>query len=447
METIRNLIEPLRGWRYDPARVDLAKAVAPPYDVIGEADQIELYGRDPHNIVRVILGRQFPEDVPTQNRYTRAAEHLREWRREGALRQDAPALYLYEQEFAAFARDGGPVHVRRGVLARVRLSEWGRDGIYPHEKTLAGPKADRLELMRATHADTEPIFGLVADPGGRFSTLLSGLARRDAFAFDIPESDGCRNRLAVLDDPESLRRFEPFAANAVIYIADGHHRYETALAYRDEIRARRFPAGVAQPPHGALDCDYILMLLVPDSDPGLVIHPTHRRVRDVSGFDAGRLLDGCRRFFDIESFADADRLLAGLDEVPEPAFGLALPDGLRRLRLKDPGAMARRLPAAAPAVRDLDVSVLHTLILEDLLGVDEAKLLAKENIDYTKSADEAMRAARLGDGGTQCAFLLRATRMDQLRAVADAGGVMPQKSTYFYPKALSGLVLNLFETE
>lgn len=433
-------IFPFPGWRYDPGRVTLDKVMAPPYDVIGDDLRDRLYNRDDRNIVRLTLGRELPGDTPQDNRYTRAAAHLDVWRAEGLFIQDRPAIYLYEQDFSL--PDGKTV-TRRGFFARIRLSDWGKEGIFPHEKTLSGPKQDRLSLMRATRGNLEPVFGLLADPDGSASEALRTLADYSP-CLDIADDDGVRSRMWVVDEPELLHRLLSLMPDPRIFIADGHHRYETALAYRDEVRSKIKFAGQPAPAIGELDCDYILMLVVPDSDPGLVILPTHRMLHGVKDFSAEKFLAACEENFSVEPKANLEKLVQDLDKEETTAFGYVVPGGNYLLRLRSPYAMAGRCPDACEEWRVLDVSVLHTLLLGDLLGIDEGRLLRKENIEYSKSWKEAAGAGQTGANGVQAAFILRSTPMSQVRDIAEVGAVMPQKSTYFYPKPLSGMLLYLF---
>ncbi|MCD8139020.1 MAG: DUF1015 domain-containing protein [Planctomycetaceae bacterium] len=431
-------IFPFPGWRYDPGKVDLAKVMAPPYDIIGPEEQESLYARDDRNVVRLIFGRQGENDSPHDNRYTRAASHLDAWRGDMLFLQDRPAVYLYEQEF----ENSGVKYVRRGFFARVRLSEWGKEGIYPHEKTLSGPKQDRLELMRSTRGNLEPIFGLLADPENEVAEALANLVDYEP-CLDIRDDDNVRNRMWVVDDQDLLHRLLSLTPEPEIFIADGHHRYETALAYQEEIRAKMQEAGQVPPLRGDLDCDYIMMFIVPDSDPGLVIWPTHRIVYGLENFDPVKFLRACEKNFTVAPIA-RERLEAELDACAMPCFGFAYGDKLFILLLKHRAAMDAAHPDAAEAWKVLDVSVLHTLIMDELLGIDEGKLLRKENIVYSKSLDETLDWVRTGRDGAQCGFILRSTPMQQVRDIAEAGAVMPQKSTYFYPKPLSGLVFHLF---
>ena len=431
-------IFPFPGWRYDPGKVDMAKVVSPPYDVIDAGEQESLYARDDRNVIRLILGRTGPDDSAQDNRYTRAAGHLDAWRSDGLFVQDKPAVYLYEQKFSS----GGREYVRRGFFARIRLSEWGKEGVYPHEKTLSGPKRDRLDLMRATRGNLEPIFGLLADPDDSVSKTLSELVDY-APLLDIEDDDGVENRMWVVDDQERLHRLLSLMPKPEIFIADGHHRYETALTYQAEVRDRMREAGQVPPLRGDLDCDYILMFIVPDSDPGLVIWPTHRMVYGLKDFEPTAFLKACEKNFHVAP-SSRERIAAELEADELPCFGFAYGNKVFKLLLRDREPMDAKHPDAAEAWRVLDVSVLHSLIMDELLGIDEGKLLRKENILYSKSLDETLDGVESGRDGVQCGFILRSTPMQQVRDISEAGAVMPQKSTYFYPKPLSGLMFHLF---
>ncbi|MDR3211507.1 MAG: DUF1015 domain-containing protein [Planctomycetota bacterium] len=430
-------IFPFPGWRFDPGKVDLSQVVSPPYDVIDPGEQTALYARDPHNVVRLILGLNQPDDSPRHNRYTRAAAHLDIWRSDNLFLQDRPAVYLYEQRFTS----GGATTSRLGFLARVRLSEWGREGVYPHEKTLSGPKADRLELIRATRGNLEPIFGLLADPEGEVENTLANLVDYRPFLdFSL---DGVENRMWVVDDDERLHRLLSLMPEPRLFIADGHHRYETSLAYQLEVREKMRQAGQIPPLRGDLDCDYILMYIVPDSDPGLVIWPTHRLLHSLPDFSAQNFLQAASRSFTV-SPTSRESLLQDLPADGLPLFGFSDGKDYWILRLNSQQSMEERYPEAPEAWRVLDVAVLHSLLLEEILGIDEGKLLRRENVNYRRDASATLEEVERGQDGAQGAFILRATPMHQVRDISEAGAVMPQKSTYFYPKPLSGTIFHLF---
>ena len=432
-------IQPFPGWRYDPAKADYAKVSMPPYDVVNEEYQNDLYKRDAKNSVRIIYGKIFDTDSENDNRYSRSAAHLDQWREEGLLIQDKPALYLYEQEFSA----NDKTYNRHGFFARVLLSEWGEAGVFPHEKTLAGPKEDRLKLMQAVKGNPGPVFGLLSDPDGKISQKLTDLYTNSPIAC-FKGDDGVTNKFWVLDNLDTANSFAEECSQKQIFIADGHHRYETALNYRNSVREAMKAAGQTPPPLGELDSDYLLMFIVPDSDPGLVIWPTHRLVYGVDNEAVASLLSTLTANFELRQENDRDKLLEAIENNSTPAFGLILNDDMYFLSLKDSEVMKTRAADKCPAWQELDVSVLHLLILEDLLGIDEGKLLRKENIFYSKDANEAIEMSSKHAKDIQCGFLMRSTTMQQVKNVSYAGEVMPQKSTYFFPKVLSGMVFNLF---
>jgi uncharacterized protein (DUF1015 family) len=416
-----------RGLRFAPDRVDPALTIAPPYDVISPAEQRQLYGRSLHNIVRVEYGEERPRDTDTDNRYTRAARDLRAWLDDGVLRRDArPAVYAYTQEFQ---HEGRP-HARRAWFCALRLEAWEAGAVKPHEHTLAGPRADRLRLLRATRTQVSPVYSLFR-PGASFP---HGEPLLDLTA------GGQRHILGAVTDDDALVSFRDVIRDADVYIADGHHRYETALAYRDEVRA------LASSWTGDEPENFVLMALTAADDPGLLVLPTHRIILRPTPPDA---LARLRFRFDAEDVTDAGRA-AAMERLAslalETAFvALALEPGrLHLLRLRDREGVEARMPAGQPdAWKRLDVNVLQYGVLRDIYGIDDDALSAGGAVTYTQDAGEVERAVR--DGDATAAFLLNATPVEHILAVADAGGRMPQKSTYFYPKLPTGLVMNLLD--
>lgn len=442
-----NDIRPFRGLRFDERLVGpLGRVVCPPYDVISAQEQVGLHGRNPHNVVRLELGFEFPEDDASSNRHTRAASTLQRWLAEGALREEAePALYLYEQQFV----QEGRTMVRRGLLANLRLAPWEEGVVLPHEETLAKPKADRLDLMRTTACDLSPIFLLFDDPSGNLSQLMAEMARKPADA-TADTGDGQLHRLWVLPGAQH-GDLTAALQGPQLYVADGHHRYETELAYRDERRAAD--------PHPSPDAPYNfgMMLLVDARDPGLVVLPTHRMIRGVDpalvrGLDAG--LAGA---FHVERVAVegldaagvAEALLRRMGELGDegPALGIYRPgpDGAAVLSPR-PGVGDRLVPSDSPDGSDvqkrplLDVDLLHEGLLAPLMGIGPEQLRAGTHVLYTRDAAEAVSA--VDKGSAHVVFLLNPTRVEQVMETARARGKMPQKSTYFYPKPVTGLVIN-----
>jgi uncharacterized protein (DUF1015 family) len=434
-------VAPFPAIRFQPERagVRLEALVAPPYDVINAAQQDALYAASEHNVVRLILNRETPADLAADNRYTRAAACWKTWRDQGILGEDPrPAFYVHEQEYTLTT--GQPARAqtfrRRGVFVAVLAQPFGQGQVFPHEETFAGPKQDRLNLMQATAANLSPVFGLAPDASGALKDLLAsadgGREPDSEVAFE-----GVLNRLWKRDDEEFVQALQKVLGPENLFIADGHHRYETACTYR---RMRR-EALANQPAEGARDFDYALMFCVPMGDPGLIIQPTHR-VLDAATVDLDAFLTQAKACF---TFAEttAEKLLA-LAEAPDPRapvqIGLVMPGGAAQLLTATPAldaAMREAAPDKSEAWRGLDVAALHEMLLLRAAGLDPEKLARKEGITFTKDAQEALETARQGRA---LAFILRPTRLDQLRAVSEAGEKMPQKSTYFYPKLLSGLV-------
>lgn len=432
-------VRPFPAIRYAPGE-DLAAVVTPPYDVISPAAQARYYERSPHNIIRLELGRAEPGDDELNNVYTRAAATFAEWRLHGVLRQDAPALYLYEQTFTVEGKD----YQRTSLLARVRLEPWEAGVILPHERTMSKPKEDRLRLMRATAANLSPLMALYDDPAGELATLL-GPARGAPPDVDFSDEAGEGHRLWALRDAALAEQIAAFFGERQLYIADGHHRYETCLAYRDEQAAlRKEPL----PPDDALN--FTLMALSAIEDPGLVVLPTHRVLRDLDAMRLSALDERLRQYFELRdlSAAGPDAALAALaDETSagRTAFALVQASGVRLLALNAAGreAMARlggEYASVSPAWRALDLAALHALVLDEALGITPEMVRAGEHVAYMRDAAEAL--ADVHKGRADAALLVAPTPPAAIRDVARAGDRMPQKSTYFYPKLITGLTIN-----
>ncbi len=415
-------------------RRELSAVVCPPYDVIDEAGRVELEEKDPHNFVRLILPRA-PAGEAEEERYRRARGALTAWIDEGVLAVDPqPSILAVEQTFA----EGGAAHVRRGLFALVKLTEFSEGRILPHERTLAGPKADRLRLLEAVGAQLSPIFVLYPDAANEVTGSLADVFARPPD--EEAELDGVTNRAWRVTDPARVRALRAALADRTGYIADGHHRYETALNHRRRAASTgRVVTGTA--------LDYIPALLCGMSDPGLLILPTHRLVHSLA-LDSRKLLRDLDRFFEARpiELTDAETMRALLADAgsARPSFGLVTPETLRILTLRAdaPLASVPSLPAA-PSLRALDVTLLHAVVFEHLLGMSRESQERQEHLRYSKSLGDAVQQVRTGKA--VAAFLLNPTRMDQMREVAQAGEVMPQKSTWFYPKIVDGLALQRFD--
>lgn len=408
------------------ARVaDLTEVACPPYDVIAPSAVEELLARHDRNAVRLELN-------PGPDPHASAGKMLAAWRADGTLeRRDRSTLYAYSH-----ARSGSPDEPAvRGVLARVLLEGWGA-GVRPHEHTMPGPKADRLALLRTTRTQLSPILAVYFD---RSASLLDLTPSGSAEEWRARDTDGLLHRLVALEDHEDL---VSYLGRQTLFVADGHHRYETALAYREEIRSQ---PGLADAGAGELAADWIMIALVNAARERLEILPTHRIVLDADP-GALRSVVADPRFEAIPMAAsDLPGALEARRDAPQPTFGLVLPADEGILLVGDPetiGDRMRREPVS-PAVRGLDLAVLHTLILGDRLGVDSDAVAAGERLLYTRDAADALARVRQADASA--AILVRPTRLEQLATVANAGDVMPQKSTYFHPKLLTGLVFNPLE--
>jgi uncharacterized protein (DUF1015 family) len=440
-------IRPFRGWRYDPVLVGDARAMlAPPYDVIGGEEQEQLYAMSPYNVVRVELTRaetgDGPGDVGEAARHARARATLDAWMADGVLRQDAaPALYLYEQRYT----HAGTPRSLRSLLALVRLAPWSAGEVLRHEHTMTGPKAERLGLLRATATNISPIWSLYEDRDGQVAAALGDTWRSEP-ATDVIDAGGIRHSLWLAQEPSVIAAARAALATQPLYIADGHHRYETALAYQAQMRAQ-YPRAEEQ---GA---DFVLMLLTEASAPALLVLPTYRLFHGLPEHRLIALPTLIERSFavvDLALPADLEQLPALLDEqlltrdgAPCGRRFVLLGPEERRLRLLTLTDETISAAAPTPALAALDVWLAHEAILRRLLGIGADELARQEHISYTRDAVDAARAVL--SGGRQLALFLAHTPVAQLLGVARAGAVMPQKSTYFYPKPATGLVIRRIE--
>ena len=438
------VIRPFRALRYAPEVAgDLGRLIAPPYDVIGDEERRMLLARDPRNVVRLDFPAPEPSDPDPDERYRRAAHLLGAWRGDGAIRQDPhPALYAYEQEFRA--PGGAATLTRRGFFARVGLEPFGA-GIRPHERTLPGPREDRYRLLRATNVNTSPVVAMYEDPDGTVAAILNDVAEEPPSA-EALDAVGDRHRLWVLPAATDGRAeaLAEAASRVPLTIADGHHRYETALRYQAERRAAAADPRAVEP--GA---DFVLMLLLEPAAGPLLVLPTHRVVRGLGEDGLARLRACLAGYFHLTEGVGVAALLDAFGPAGvatpggEGRFGLWTRRGGTILRAR-PGALEAWLPAGGSALHRLDVSILGAA-LDACVGLDAAAVAAGERLTYTKDAAEAIALVDAAAAGADAAFLLDATPAGEIIAVAAEGDVMPQKSTYIYPKAISGLVMNLLE--
>ena len=429
-------IIPFRGYRFDPEAVgSISDVVTPPYDRVYPDIQAVCYERSPHNIVRIIKGRAEPGDGETENVYTRAAGFLRRWIDEGILiRDEVPALYAYHQEYTF---DGQRL-TRKGFVALGKL-EPAR--VHAHERTLRGPKEDRLRLMRATEANFGHIFMLYSDPERIADGLLSSATDGVEPLIEATDADGNAHRVWRVDDPGVIEKIQAALADRDLYIADGHHRYETAVNYMNECVAGKWKPAAPE------SFDVRMMTLFNVDEPGTSIRPIHRLIHGLSGFDAEALLAAAAEHFDVERHPSFDTMAqatrAGRDRH---AFGCYTGRICATLILRDESIMDRLIGGGRSVdYRRLDVTILHAAILERLLGIDARALEEQRNVTYAVDAAKGIEAVDRGE--EQLFLFLNATSADEVIRVADHGEKMPQKSTDFYPKLLTGLVLSVMEIE
>jgi uncharacterized protein (DUF1015 family) len=445
-------VRPLRGFRYNagiaaedtgasgsapalPAS-GLAAVVTPPYDVISPDAQARYYDRHQYNIIRLELGLEQPDDDALNNRYTRAAEIFARWRLEGVLQQDAaPGMYVYQQRFGA----AGKEYTRTSLLARVRLEPWDAGVVLRHEHTLAKPRNDRLRLLRACAANLSPIMSLYDDPEHVIVDLVQQATQAAPLA-EFADEAGETHRLWHLADETVVAQLHDTFAAKQLFIADGHHRYETALAYRDEVR--ELHRGLT-PDEAA---NFVLMALVALDDPGLVVLPTHRLVRGLDAKRVSGIPTALKRYWELtqlDNADDAEALVAGLAEAGnDGAVAAVVATNKHRwlARLNDEGRTRMRQIGEPAAWQQLDVAVAHELIVDAALGIPRDAIATGDQITYTHAAADALSAVQ--SGAAQVTILLNPTRPEQVRDVAQTGAVMPQKSTYFYPKLITGVVIN-----
>ena len=420
-------IRPFRALRFNTEKAgEIGQLVCPPYDIISDEQRKGYLAKNPCNIIRLELPKG-------ENPYQTAGETLKQWMEQGILRQDEQeSSYIYEEEFTV-----NGLHTKfKGCIVRVRLEEFSKVIVLPHEETLSKAKEDRFNLMKATNCNFSQIYSLYMDPEHEITNRLDALSDA-APENELTDSDGVTHRLWIVSDQSEIAAICKAFADKKLYIADGHHRYETALNYRNYCRENKIGSG---------EEDYVMMMLVDMEHPGLVVLPTHRLVRDLPQFDKENLLTACREYFDVteeEDINSAEAKLKTLYDDGKKAFAFYCGgSGYTLLVLRDTDALARLLPDKSAAFQGLDVTVLHTLVLEKILGIDADNMAKQINLTYVKQFEDAVAAVEKGDA--QCAFILNPTKVTEIRDVAAAGEKMPQKSTYFYPKLITGLVMNRF---
>lgn len=429
-------VRPLRGLRYVREKVgDLAQVVTPPFDIISKEAQARYYARNPYNVIRLELTQEKPTDGTLDNVYTRAAATFAEWRLEEVLQQESTAAYyMYQQQFTY----GGRSYTRTSLMARVRLEPWDARVILPHEHTLAKAKEDRLNLLRACSANFSPIMCMYDDPQSRIRRLLNSYAPNAEV--QIVDEDKVEHRLQPITDQEQIGLIQNFFAQRQLYIADGHHRYTTALNYRDEIQRQR---GRLDPEDGV---NFVLMALIDLDDPGMLVLPTHRLLSGLSREALNKLSsEQLGQYFTVQPLANGTSREAMLQQLElagreQPALVIYRPEQSLLLRLNAAGEQRMAASGRTAAWNKLDVATAQMLVLEDLLGISAEDMAAGKYVRYTH--DEAQLFQAVQSGEAQAALILNATPLRQVCDVAQADDRMPQKSTYIYPKLITGLVIN-----
>ncbi len=427
-------IIPFVGLRYNKNKIaNLASVMTPPYDIIDDKSQARYYAESPVNIIRLELGLIFPDDDEKNNRYSRAKKYLDRWLEdETLLPESKPALYFYQQEFPGVK---GNVK-RNGFICGLKLEDYSQGTVLPHEETLSKPKADRLKLMNATQCNFSSIFGLYSDPEKLVDqALLEAIEGREP-DIDIVDEAGESHRLWVVTDENTLQTVSAVLKEKQIFIADGHHRYETALEYSKQMHES-----------GYKGYDYVMTTLVNLYDKGLVVLPTHRVVKNIKNFDLNRLKSSLTEVFEVEEFDLSLGVSGFMNELAnrgkkKHVFGLYTQEkSLYLLTIKNMNQAKSLMPKEmSESWKKLDVALLDNLVLARLLGIDETNRKQQDNLSYTR--DENWAVAQVNEGSYQLALLLNPTRVEEVVAVAQAGDKMPQKSTYFYPKLQTGMVIN-----
>ncbi len=440
---------PFRAYRYNPAKVDAARVLTQPYDKITPEMQQRYAALSPYNLITVEKGLAHAGDSPSDNVYTRAERALDEWIAAQVLVRDpAPAFYAYFQEFTA--PGAAALQTRKGLIALGRVVDYADGVVFRHEQTLSGPKTDRLELLRHTRAHTGQLFIIYDDPANRVDALLDAAASAPP---DMQVSDefGVTHRIWRIAQPEKIAAIQSAMADKKLVIADGHHRYETALAFRNE---QRVAHGITSP-SATPDVPYerVMMTLVNARSKDLVILPTHRVVAGLAQFDFGALRTRLAEFFDAREITLSGDIshratiardqLAAAGRAGHAIGAYAGGDRLTIFTLKPSANLAAALPGASPRQRELDVALLHRLILDKGLGITAEAVCAEQNLRYERETSAAISA--VAEGRAQVSFLLNLVRVEQVMKMALAGEVLPQKSTDFYPKMLSGVAIYRLE--
>lgn len=422
-------IKAFKGLRYTKKAGDISQLICPPYDIINADERQSLINKNPYNLIRlelpVIGGSENISD------YREAADTLRNWLNEEILKRDGEdSIYIYEMDFFAQGKN----YKVKGFVSLVKLEPFSKGVILPHEETLSKAKTDRLNLMKTTGCNFSQIYSLYMDEDNSVFSLIDAASSGEPDSC-FTDNDNVTHKMWIVNDGGFITELTEKMADKKLYIADGHHRYETALNYKQYVENNLDETGSSE---------YVTMMLVNMENEGLVVFPTHRIIRDLPSFDYNNLCEKCSDYFEITPYLNREKGEQGLAQAykdGKKAFVMFTGDNNYTLMvLKDLEIMNKTIPEGCKSLRQLDVSVLHSLVLERIFGIDKENMKKQINLTYTRSDDEAIAAV---DGKmANCCFLLNPTRVSEIRDVAAAGGKMPQKSTYFYPKLTTGLVMN-----
>ena len=430
---------PFKGLRYNTEMFNnLDDVTAPPYDIISGDEQNALYEKSEYNIVRIDFGKASDADTEADNKYTRAGKALSEWIEKGVLKQEEkPAFYIYEQ---TFEYNKTPISLK-GIISLVEIEEFEKKIVLPHEETLSKAKADRFDLMNATDANLSQIYSLFLDEDNSIESLIIKLSSGKPDISFVTGDNITQNIWIITDEVATAQITEKFR-NKQLFIADGHHRYETALNFRNKRRSENPDAKNA--PY-----DYVMMMLTSMNDSGLLVFPTHRMVKNIPDFDENMLLGYLTEDFTVSKvyFTEGDYADIITERISSVLNGKCFAlytgkDYYYRFDLKNANAIDNYITDKSKAYKNLDVTLLHTLVLERFLGIDQSNMANQKNLFYTRDASEAIEAVKSGE--YQCSFLINATHVSDIKEVSLANEKMPQKSTYFWPKLVTGIVINKF---
>ncbi len=438
-------ILPFKGLRYNPEKIeDISKVITPPYDIISEEERDDYYETHPNNIIRLILGKNTTDDDQSNNKYTRSAEFFDTWRREEILTQETePALYIYAQEFTL----SGKKYIRRGFISLVKLEDFKTGEIYPHEHTLAKPKEDRMNLMKACNSNLSQVFAFFEDEGSNISNLLHKVSEGDSGASVTPDIDftdtyGVRNLLWVIKDNKVIDELTLQMKNRALFIADGHHRYETALFYRDLMKG----SGEKPDSNGIYPSDYVMMMCVSMEDPGLQILPTHRLAKNIKVLDPEKIKKSLNEVFDISNMGSDCNVETLMQKLSEDAHKhkLAMYIGEEDkkfyiLTLRDEKLLDPILTDEYTEWKFIDTGILHGVIFDRVLGIQAKNISKSESVKYIQGVENSV--ASVNKGEFQIAFFLNPTKIEQISNIALKRHKMPPKATYFYPKLMTGMVI------